>query len=213
MARTKQKKIKEVLSLPNVFDVSDGKLEIVLRDYCNNCNPFTLEIGCGHGDYTIELGKLYPDRNFIGIDMRGARVYTAAERALELNLTNVAFLWGKAEKLDAIFTKDSIEEIFIPFPDPHIKRKSIPLRLITPDFLIVYKSILTKNGKVHLKTDNEEYHRFAIKSLIENNCTIHSATSNLYEEKKGEQFEEIKTRYEEHYLREGRAIKYICFGF
>lgn len=213
MARTKKKKITSVIQLPNVFDAEEEKIKSQLKKYFNNKNSSTLEIGCGHGDYTIELASIYPDRNFIGIDMKGARVYTAAERALALNLTNAAFIWGRAEKLNDIFEKDSVDEIFIPFPDPHIKRRSIPRRLIAKDFLKIYKSILTEEGIIHLKTDNEDYYHFALKVLNEKNCKIYYSSANIYEESEINEYSSIKTRYEEYYLKEGRTIKYICFGF
>lgn len=213
MARNKQNKIKSVLNLKNVFDVEQENIKNVLRKYFNNNNPFTLEIGCGHGDYTTELGLLYPEGNFVGIDLKGARIYTAAGRALELNLKNAAFLWGKAEKMNEIFDENSVKEIFIPFPDPHIKRKHIQRRLIGDEFLKIYKSILIENGKIYLKTDDENYYGFAIETLKKNNCTIYFSSVNLYADENGGDLANVKTRYEDHYLKEGRTIKYVCFGF
>lgn len=119
MARSKLKKIKQVHVLPNVYVREDENVELAIRDYFGNDNSITIEIGCGHGDYSIELAGMHPERNFIGIDYKGARIFSAASRAIEMKLKNAAFLVSGAEKLADIFSKGKIEEIFIPFPDPH----------------------------------------------------------------------------------------------
>ncbi|GBD88768.1 tRNA (guanine-N(7)-)-methyltransferase [bacterium BMS3Abin03] len=212
MARTKRKKISEVRLLPNVFSREDGDSEILLREYFANNNSISLEIGCGHGDYTIELAQIYPHRNFVGIDFKGARIYYGAKRVLDLKLPNSAFLLTGAEWLIGIFKKEKIEEIFIPFPDPHYKRKSIPKRLVSPEFLNIYKSVLRNDGRVHLKTDNTDFYRFALKTIEENDWNIIYTSLSLYNENPPEFLHNIKTKYEMHYLKEGRKIKYICFG-
>lgn len=199
-----------VYKLPNVFSTENENVEELLKLYFGNSNTYTLEIGCGHGEYSIELSKVYPERNFIGIDYKGSRIYAAAEKANELNLENAAFLICGAEKLSDIFSKEKVEEIFIPFPDPHYPRKSIK-RLVDKNFLNVYKSIVTEKAKGHLKTDNEELYNYTLNILNEENCKIHFATSNLYGEQDLEYNQTIKTKYEKQYLEEGKEIKYICF--
>jgi len=134
MARKKHIRLKEVQNLPNVFSWEDQNVEELLNCYFGSRKLFTFEIGCGFGDYSIELAKMYPDRSFVGIDYKGDRIYTAAETANELNLKNVAFLVSGAEKLAEIFSKEKVEEIFIPFPDPHYPRKSFK-RLVAQNFL------------------------------------------------------------------------------
>ena len=124
MARKKLKRLKEVQKLPNAFSSENENVEDLLNYYFGNRKLFTLEIGCGHGDYTIELAKMYPERNFIGIDYKGDRIYAAAKNAIELNLKNAAFLVSGVENLSDIFSNEKVEEIFIPFPDPHYPRKS-----------------------------------------------------------------------------------------
>jgi tRNA (guanine-N7-)-methyltransferase len=119
MARKKLIRLREVHNLPNVFSSENENVEELLDYYFGNSEPFTLEIGCGHGDYSIELAKMYPKRSFIGIDYKGYRLYAAAKKVIELNLKNAAFLLSGAEKLTEIFSKEKVEEIFIPFPDPH----------------------------------------------------------------------------------------------
>ncbi|MGB5847608.1 MAG: methyltransferase domain-containing protein, partial [Ignavibacteriaceae bacterium] len=115
MARKKLKRMRGVYKLPNVFSTENENVEELLKLYFGNSNTYTLEIGCGHGEYSIELSKVYPERNFIGIDYKGSRIYAAAEKANELNLENAAFLICGAEKLSDIFSKEKVEEIFIPF--------------------------------------------------------------------------------------------------
>jgi len=212
MARTKRKKINGVRTLPNVFSKEDGDIEILLREYFANNNSISLEIGCGHGDYTVNLAQIYPGRNFVGIDFKGARIYYGAKKALDLKLPNAAFLFAGAEWLTEIFKKEKIEEIFIPFPDPHYKRKSIPKRLISLEFLKIYKSILKGDGRIHLKTDNADFYHFAVQMIEVNDWKFIYSTSNFYRDDPPEFLHNIKTKYEKHYLDEGRTIKYICFG-
>ncbi len=212
MARKKLKRLNEVQELPNVFSSENENVEELLDYYFGNGEPFTLEIGCGHGDYTIELAKMYPERNFIGIDYKGDRIYAAAKKAIGLNLKNTAFLVSGAEKLSEIFSKVKVEEIFIPFPDPHYPRKSFK-RLLAKNFLNIYKSIVTEKAKGHLKTDSEEIYNYTLNILNKENCKIHFATSNLYAEQGLVNYHTIKTKYEKQYLEDGKEIKYICFGF
>ncbi len=210
MARKKLKRLKEVYRFPNVFSSENENVEELLNYYFGNRKPFTLEIGCGHGDYSIELAKMYPERNFIGIDYKGDRIYSAAEKAIELNLKNAAFLVSGAEKLSDIFSKEKVEEIFIPFPDPHYPRKSFK-RLVDKNFLNVYKNIVTEKAKGHFKTDKEELYNYTLNILNTENCKIHFSTSNLYAEQGLDHYHTIKTKYEKQYLEEGKEIKYICF--
>jgi len=212
MARKKLKRLKEVQKLPNVFSSENENVEELLNFYFGNRKSFTLEIGCGHGDYTIELAKMYPERNFIGIDYKGDRIYAAAKKAIGLNLKNTAFLVSGVENLSEIFSKVKVEEIFIPFPDPHYPRKSSK-RLLAKIFLNVYKNIVTENAKGHFKTDNEELYKYSLNILRTENCKIHFATSNLYAERGLDHHHTIKTKYEKQYLEDGKEIKYICFGF
>lgn len=212
MARSKLKKITQAHNLPNVFSLEDENFELVIQDFFGNDNSVTLEIGCGHGDYSIELAKMNPEKNFIGVDYKRARIYAAATKANELKLKNVAFLISGAERLADIFGKKKIEEIYIPFPDPHYPRKSFK-RLVAKNFLDIYKNILTEDAKLHLKTDDEELYNYALFVLKTENCKIHFSTSNLYGEQGLDHNHTIKTKYEKQYLEEGKEIKYICFGW
>lgn len=124
MARTKQKKIEEVANLENVFDYCGGCKEIDLINRFDNTNSISLEIGCGEGDYTISLAQLFPKRNFVGIDFKGARIYIGAKKSYLENISNACFVWIKADRLADFFKKEKVDEIFITFPEPHVKRRA-----------------------------------------------------------------------------------------
>lgn len=212
MARKKQQRMRKVVNLPNVFSLSDENIEEQLKIYFGNSSPFTLEVGCGQGDYTIEMAKLHPERNIIGVDYKGARVYSGAARANEFNLKNAAFLVAGAERLGEVFSANSIEEIHLPFPDPHKTRNSFK-RLINKNFLNIYKGIVKKDARGHLKTDNDELYRFALSVLEKENHPVYYSTPDIYSENDLNRQHLIQTRYEKRYLIEGKEIKYICFGW
>ena len=212
MARTKLKRLIKVRDLANVFQLNTEDIQNLIRNYFKSKELFTLEIGCGHGDYSVELAKRFPTRNFIGIDVKGARIFKGATRALDEKLTNVAFLIGRAERLKDILSAKSVEEIYIPFPDPHIRRASHNRRLISPNFLKIYKYLLTDTGKVYFKTDNQNLFEYALKVITDFGAKISFTTDHLY----GDNFKlsaEIITSFENHYIKEGRKIKLINFKF
>lgn len=213
MARTKLKRIKEVTNFNNVFSYSDLNLKELIRNYFKEAKLFTLEIGCGHGDYSIELAQKFPRRNFIGIDVKAARIYNGAFKAMQLNLTNVAFVIAKAEKLLEILELNSIEEIYIPFPDPHPRRTSQERRLISSTLLSIYKELLCESGIIHFKTDNQSLFDYGLKSVLDFGAKILHSTENLYDEKDSKNISDVLTSFEKHYIKEGRSIKYLCFRF
>ncbi|MFH1198118.1 MAG: tRNA (guanosine(46)-N7)-methyltransferase TrmB [bacterium] len=213
MPRTKHKKIAEVRTLINVFDSRKEHKEDDIRKYFGNDSSISIEIGCGHGDYTLNMAAAYPGRNFIGIDMKGARIWAGSKKALSMNLKNVAFLLCNVEYMREAFPKEKIEEIYLPFPDPHVRRTSAQHRLVSPKFVELYKSIIALDGKVHFKTDNDGLFEYATKILAEETAVIEKSTNDLYASDNLSFVETIKTKYEQHYLAEGRKIKYIRFGF
>ncbi|MCW8960879.1 MAG: tRNA (guanosine(46)-N7)-methyltransferase TrmB [Ignavibacteriaceae bacterium] len=212
MARTKLKKLSKVKDLPNVFDLETESVQNEIHDYFKPDRLFTLEIGCGHGDYSIELAKRFPERVFIGIDVKGARVYLGATKAIEEKLDNVAFIVGRAEKLNEAFKFKSVEEIYIPFPDPHVRRSNQNRRLISNPFLKIYKELLTDSGVIHFKTDNQSLYDHALKVISEFGCKILYLSENLYGNE-NKLKSSIITNFERHYIKEGRKIKYIRFKF
>lgn len=213
MARTKFNRLVKVKELPNVFSQQDPGMIEAFKNFFRFKNIFSIEIGCGHGDYTIELAKKFPDRNFIGIDVKGARIFNGATKAIELKLYNVAFLILKAESLGEIFQPKSIKEIFIPFPDPHVRRASYYKRLISPGLLKIYKELIVDSGLVHFKTDNQALYEYALKTICDFGCEIIHNSEHLYENAVPEFPSNVITLFEKHYIKNGRRIKYICFKF
>jgi tRNA (guanine-N7-)-methyltransferase len=213
MARTKHKRLSKVKDLPNVFSLQNLDAKEAIWNYFKFNKLFTLEIGCGHGDYSIELALKFPGRNFIGVDIKGARIFNGALKAIDHNLGNVAFIIGKAEKLNEIFQPKSIEEIFIPFPDPHLRRASQYKRLISPILLRIYKDLLIDSGLIHFKTDNQGLFDYAIKTIAHFGCEILYSTKHLYENDEAKFSSNVITMFENYYIKEGKKIKYICFKF
>jgi len=213
MARTKLKRLLKLSELPNIFSIKNPDIKESLKCYFKNDKPFTLEIGCGHGDYSVELAQKYPSRNFVGIDVKGARVYKGSIFALELKLTNVAFVLTKAENLNEIFAPNSIEEIYIPFPEPHQKRSHQNRRLISSGFIKLYKELLVDSGKLHFKTDNSELYEYAIKNIMESDGIILQKTEDFHNCDNAKFNYGILTTFEKHYITKSRKIKYICARF
>ena len=176
-----------------------------------NSNPITLELGCGKGEYTVNLAKRYPDRNFIGVDIKGARIWKGAKMAEELNLKNVAFLRTRIEMIQSFFAKDEVEEIWITFPDPQLKKKRNKKRLTASRFLNLYKNFLIDNGLVHLKTDSQVLHHYTRELLEHNKLNIVRQSDDLYQSGFDDDVLHIKTFYENQFLSEGCKITYISF--
>lgn len=179
--------------------------------YWKNNNPIVLELGCGKGEYTVQLAQKYPDKNFIGIDIKGARLWRGAKTALEDSITNVAFIRSRIEFLLSFFGANEISEIWITFPDPQKEKRRTKKRLTSPRFLNMYASILKPQGIIHLKTDSIELYEYTTSLLQYNSQTIHVATPHLYESEIADDILSIKTFYEQGYLAQGKPITYIQF--
>jgi len=182
------------------------------RDFFKNENPLVLELGCGKGEYTVNLAKRYPEKNFIGIDIKGARMWRGAKIALEEGLDNARFLRTQIELIDYIFAKNEVDEIWITFPDPQIKYKRTKHRLTNKEFLDKYRLIIKPEGFVHLKTDSEFMHGYTLGLLhgLGEDITYahHDVYGNAYTP---EEVTAIQTYYESQYLEEGKKITYIRF--
>jgi tRNA (guanine-N7-)-methyltransferase len=213
MPRTKLKRIMGVKELKNVFSLSDDELKNSLQKYFKPQQQITLEIGCGSGEYSVELASKFPQRNFIGLDVKAARIFNGASKAIDLKLNNVAFVIAPAKNLVDIFAEKSIEEIYIPFPDPHPRRANQNRRLISPYFLEMYRKLLIDQSAIHFKTDNKELYDYALKTISEFGCKIILNNTNLYQNSNEEFALSVKTSFESHYLRQGRHIRYICVQF
>ncbi|WP_242928212.1 tRNA (guanosine(46)-N7)-methyltransferase TrmB [Pontibacter vulgaris] len=216
MARTKLRKFNELAERENVIEPDDaqfGQLAGKWREeQFENNNPIVLELGCGRGEYTVGMGRLFPDKNFIGVDIKGSRIWKGSTMAIEEGLYNVAFLRLIIESIGSQFAEGEVDEIWITFPDPRPKDRDIKRRLTSPRFLEIYKRILKPGGLVHLKTDNQCLYEYTLETLLERQaknliCTADLYTSDLQNHTMG-----IYTTYEKRYLEEGIPIKYLQFS-
>lgn len=180
--------------------------------FFQNDNPIVLELGCGKGEYSVALGKKNPDKNFIGVDIKGARFWRGAKTALESEMKNVAFLRTQIELIDKCFAENEISEIWITFPDPQIKYKRTKHRMVTRQFLEMYEFILNPEGLMHLKTDSEFLHGYLLGILHEGNHKVLYAHHDIYNSSSPPlEATSIQTFYESQYLAKDKAITYIRF--
>lgn len=180
--------------------------------YFKNNHPLVLELGCGKGEYTIALAKRYPNKNFIGIDIKGARFWRGAKTAIEDSIENVAFLRTQIELIDFAFAEQEVDEIWITFPDPQIKYKRTKHRMTNMEFLQRYKKILKPEGVIHLKTDSEFMHGYTLGLLHGAGHEVLYANHDVYkQEGSPEEVTSIQTHYEGIYLEKNKAITYIRF--
>jgi tRNA (guanine-N7-)-methyltransferase len=181
------------------------------KEIFRNENPLTVELGCGKGEYTTGLAAIYPLKNFIGVDIKGARMWRGAKTANTLRLTNAAFLRTRIEFLDRYFSDDEIDELWITFPDPHPGKRNSNKRLTCPWFLNKYSRLMKDKGLVHLKTDNEELHRYTLGLARKNSLEIVASSSDLHNEITDNELLAIRTHYENIFLGEGIKITYLSF--
>lgn len=181
------------------------------QDFFKNNNPITLELACGKGEYSVGLGREHRDRNFIGIDIKGNRIYTGAKTALKEGLDNVAFLRTQIAQLKDYFTKDEVSEIWIVFSDPFLKKGKEKNRLTHERFLHLYQQVMKKGGKIHLKTDSPVLYEFTLEVIEQQKCTILENIADIYGKGKATGPLAIQTFYEKMHLEDGRTIYYLCF--
>ena len=184
------------------------------RNFFKNQNPIVLELGCGKGEYSVNLATMFPEKNFLGIDIKGARFWRGAKTALAEKINNVGFLRTQIELVDCIFDENEVDEIWITFPDPQIKYKRTKHRMTNPDFLNKYKKILKPNGMVHLKTDSEYMHGYTLGLLQGLGLTIEYAHHDVYGTTNApKEVTAIQTYYESQYLAINKKITYLRFNF
>lgn len=217
-SKNKLKRFKENETFKNVIqpkreEVKNGfPLKGKWNNHFENDNPIVLELGCGKGEYTVGLAKRNKDKNFIGIDIKGARLWRGAKTAMEEGIENVAFLRTQIELVDELFSEDEVSEIWVTFPDPQIKFKRTKHRMTNKDFLAKYRKILKPDGLVHLKTDSEFMHGYTLGLLNGLDLKIIYANHDVYKnEGSPREVLELQTFYEKQYLDMGKPITYIQF--
>ena len=182
--------------------------------YFKNQHPITVELACGRGEYTIGLAEKFPEQNFVGVDVKGDRLWKGSGWAIERNLNNVAFLRADILGLQTFFSPGEINEIWITFPDPRPRKRDIKRRLTSPRYLDLYKSLIQADGWIRFKTDNTGLFEYTLEELgLRNDVTNLRFTRDLYNSELRAECFDIKTRYEEMFTAEGELIKYLRFSF
>ena len=182
--------------------------------YFKNNNPITLELACGRGEYTIGLAELFPQRNYIGIDIKGERIWKGSTWAVEKGLTNVAFLRTHILYIEEFFVTGEVDEIWITFPDPRPRKRDIKRRLTSPRFLEMYKKLVKPGGYIRLKTDNALLFDYTVDELqLREDLKEFKYTRDLYNSDLRNECFDIKTKYEEMFVNKGETIMYLRFTF
>ncbi|KAA9042040.1 tRNA (guanosine(46)-N7)-methyltransferase TrmB [Ginsengibacter hankyongi] len=211
MAQKKLKRFAEIKEFPNVLEYPEN-IAGKWNEFFKNNYPVTLELACGKGEYAVGLGQLYPQKNFIGVDIKGNRIWVGAKSALDKNLKNVGFLRTQIHKIDTYFTKNEVEEIWITFPDPQLRISKANRRLTHPRYLRLYKNILKTGGKIHLKTDSPDLYNFT-KTVIElYNLTLNLDIDDVYKQEPVSPELNIKTYYESLDIAKSKKNFYLCFS-
>lgn len=220
MARQKQKKFAEVAARANVLEPGKPLYEKIKghwrSEFFKNENPITLELACGRGEYAVGLGRVFPNRNYIGIDVKGDRIWKGSGIAIEEGLTNVGFLRAQIMMIDQFFGEAEVDEIWITFPDPRPRDRDDKRRLTHPRFLEMYRRILKPDGIMHLKTDNTGFFSYTVDEVFPErpDVQVRELTRDLYHSDLMPLHHGIRTRYEKKFHDEaGEDIKYVQWEF
>ena len=218
MPKNKLQRFEEIGEFENVLEVTDyqspgkekpkGKWK---EQVFGNSKPITVELACGKGAYTLELARRYPDQNFIGIDIKGARIWKGAKKAIEEGLENVRFLRIYIDHLDEYFAPEEIDNIWITFSDPYPRGSDSSKRLSSPKFLSIYQKVMAKDGAINFKTDSESLFAFTKEVVSSTGCRVLDIVEDVYEERADDELLTIQTHYEKRHLEEGRTIRFIKF--
>ena len=220
MGKNKIRKFTEINSFSNVIQPQSHHASAPFeykgqwnQSFFGQQNPIVLEIGCGKGEYTVALGENSPEQNFIGIDIKGDRIWKGAREALDRGLHNVAFLRILAERLPEFFAPGEINGIWLTFPDPQLKKIRHKKRLTAPRFLDIYKKLLAPDSPIHLKTDNEALFNYTLEVIREQGHYLAAHTFDLYSDDTIQEplVKEIQTFYEKKFLEKGDRIHYMKF--
>lgn len=215
MGKDKLRKFAEVATFENVVQLDAGKEykgQWASKFFGNNM-PVVLELACGKGEYTVNLAKMFPNKNFIGVDYKGNRIWRGAKTALEEGIKNVGFLRIQIETILEHFAENEISEIWITFPDPQPQESREKKRLTNPNFLERYKLILNQDGIMHLKTDNDGFYAYTLEQIDALKLTKFKETADLYKSNLVDDVLSIKTYYERKYLAVDKNINYVQWTF
>ncbi|MCL7988536.1 tRNA (guanosine(46)-N7)-methyltransferase TrmB [Sphingobacterium sp. lm-10] len=215
MGKDKLRRFAEVATFKNVVQLDAGKdfKGQWAKDFFGNNQPIVLELACGKGEYTVNLAKLFPDINFIGVDFKGNRIWRGAKTALEEGIHNVGFLRIQIESILEHFAENEVAEIWITFPDPQPQDSREKKRLTSPRFMQKYKIILQDDGIMHLKTDNDEFYAYTLEQIAAGKMPITKETTDLYASALVDDVLSIKTYYEKKYLADDKNINYVQWQF
>lgn len=195
----------------DIYDHMKGKWR---SEYFKNDNPITIELACGRGEYTVGLAALFPERNFIGIDIKGERIWKGSSVAIEQNLTNVAFLRTPILLIENFFAPGEVDEVWVTFPDPRPRKRDIKRRLTSPRYLNIYKKLLRSGSYFRLKTDNTALYQYSLEEAqARTDIDDLKFTDDVYASEFRPECFDIKTKYEEHFAAKGETIKYLRFKF
>lgn len=216
--KKKQERFRIIEERSNVIEPSKAEyLQIKGKwnsGYFKNDYPITVELACGRGEYTVDLARRFPERNFIGVDIKGERIWKGSTWAMEEGLTNVAFLRTQILMIENFFSPGEIDELWITFPDPRPRKRDIKRRLTSPRFIEIYKRLLRPGSYIRLKTDNTGLYEYSLEEM-KVRIDIHDLkyTDDLYESELRPECFDIKTRYEKEFAAKGEKIKYLRFKF
>ena len=210
MAQKKLERFAAIKTFSNVLEYPAG-MKGKWQNFFKNENPVILELACGRGEYTVGLSQLHPDKNFIGVDVKGNRMFIGAKKCLAESLNNAAFLRTQIEKLTDYFNPDEVDEIWITFPDPQLRISKAKKRLTHPRFLRLYQQILNPGGFIHLKTDSPDLYLFTKKVAELYDLTIVDNMDNVYSESFIKEELKIKTHYESLDIAQSKKIHYLKF--
>ncbi len=210
MGQKKLLRFRAIEGFDNVLQYPEG-MKGKWHEFFGNDNPITLELACGKGEYSVGLGRQHKDRNYIGIDIKGNRMYIGAKQALSEGLSNVAFLRTHILQIQDYFEPGEVDEIWIIFPDPFLRESKEKNRLTHPRFLYRYQQILKPGATINLKTDSRELFDYTHESIKETSCEIKESITDIYGKGKGTGPLAIKTFYEQMHLENGRLINYVSF--
>jgi tRNA (guanine-N7-)-methyltransferase len=211
MGQKKLERFEELKSFANVLQFPEG-IAGKWNDFFRNQNPITLELACGKGEYAVGLGLLHPEKNFLGIDLKGNRIWVGAKKALQQQLNNVGFLRIQIDQISDYFASNEVDSLWITFPDPQLRVSKAKKRLTHPKFLRLYQQFLIPGGRIHLKTDSPDLYQFTKMVIDLYDCKVHTDLPDVFKEKGIPRELTIKTHYESLDIAGSNRIHYLSFS-